>query len=116
MSSPVAAKAHLAARLALDKKARAPQLLDLTAVSGIADHFLLCTGTSSTHVDAIVEAVATGLKTEGHRLLHREGTAASGWVLLDYGDLVVHVFLPDTRVFYALDRLWGDAPEVPIEA
>ena len=56
------------------------------------------------------------LKAAGHRALHREGVAQSGWVLLDYGDVVVHVFLPETRTFYALDRLWGDAPELPIEA
>ena len=48
--------------------------------------------------------------------MHREGLPESGWLLLDYGDVVVHVFLPDTRDFYALERLWGDAPELPIEA
>jgi ribosome-associated protein len=110
------AKARLSARAALEKKAQAPQLLDLAALTGIADYFLLCTGASTPHVQAIVEAIEATLKAEGHRVLHREGAAESGWVLLDYGDLVVHVFLPETRAFYALDRLWGDAPELPIEA
>ena len=76
----------------------------------------LCTGTSTTHLQTIAEAIEAALKAEGYRALHREGVAASGWLLLDYGDVVVHVFLPETRAFYALDRLWGDAPELPIEA
>jgi ribosome-associated protein len=116
VSGSVAEKARLSARAALDKQAQALQLLDLAALSGIADYFVLCTGTSTTHVETIAEAIAAALKAAGYRALHREGVAASGWVLLDYGDVVVHVFLPETRAFYALDRLWGDAPEVPIEA
>jgi ribosome-associated protein len=113
---PVSEKARLSARAALDKRAQALQLLDLAALSGIADYFVLCTGSSTTHVETIAEAVESTLKAAGYRTLHREGVAASGWLLLDYGDVVVHVFLPETRAFYALDRLWGDAPEVPIEA
>jgi ribosome-associated protein len=112
----VAQKARLSARAALDKRAQALQLLDLAALSGIADYFVLCTGSSTTHVETIAAAVEAALKAEGHRALHREGAAASGWMLLDYGDVVVHIFLPETRAFYALDRLWGDAPELPIEA
>jgi ribosome-associated protein len=112
----VAEKARLSARAALDKRAQALQVLDLAALSGIADYFVLCTGSSTTHVQTIAEAIEAALKAEGYRALHREGVAASGWLLLDYGDVVVHVFLPETRAFYALDRLWGDAPELPIEA
>jgi len=113
---PVSEKAQQSARAALDKRAQALQLLDLAALSGIADYFVLCTGSSTTHVETIAEAIETALKAAGHRVLHREGVPASGWVLLDYGDVVVHIFLPETRAFYALDRLWGDAPELPIEA
>ena len=109
-------KARLAVRAALDKKAHGLQLLDLQGLSGFADSFLLCTGTSTTHVRTIADAVEATLKGEGQRVLHREGVPESGWILLDYGDVVVHVFLPETRAFYALDRLWGDAPELPIEA
>jgi ribosome-associated protein len=109
-------KARLSARAALDKRAQSLQVLDLAALTGIADYFVLCTGTSTTHAQTIAEAIEAALKAEGHRALHREGVAASGWLLLDYGDVVVHVFLPETRAFYALDRLWGDAPELPIEA
>jgi ribosome-associated protein len=116
VAGAVAQKARASARAALAKRAQALQLLDLATLSGIADYFVLCTGSSTTHVETIAEAVEAALKAEGHRALHREGTAASGWVLLDYGDVVVHIFLPETRAFYALDRLWGDAPELPIEA
>jgi ribosome-associated protein len=111
-----AAKARLGARAALDKKARGLQALDLQALSGIADYFLMCTGGSTTHVRTIVEAIEGALKAEGCPVLHREGTPESGWVLLDYGDVVIHVFLPETREFYGLERLWGDAPELPIQA
>lgn len=116
MEATAGLKARVSARAARDKKAQGLQLLDLTGLSGIADCFLLCTGTSMTHVETIAEAIEAALKGEGHRVLHREGVAASGWILLDYGDVVIHVFLPETRAFYALDRLWGDAPELPIEA
>jgi ribosome-associated protein len=116
VDSVAAQKAQLSVGAARDKKAQRLQLLDLSALSGIADCFLLCTGMSTTHVETIAEGIEAALKAAGHRVLHREGLAESGWVLLDYGDVVVHVFLPETRAFYALDRLWGDAPEVPIEA
>ena len=116
MPPAAAAKARQAARAAVDKKAHGLQLLDLQGLTGFADAFLLCTGSSTTNVRTIADAVETTLKADGQRALHREGAPESGWVLLDYGDVVVHVFLPDTRAFYALDRLWGDAPELPIEA
>jgi ribosome-associated protein len=111
-----AAKAQLGARAALAKKAEALLVLDLQAVSTIADYFVICTGASRTQLRAIADAVESRLEDEGFRVAHREGLPESGWLLLDYSDVVVHVFLPETRDFYALDRLWGDAPEVPIEA
>jgi ribosome-associated protein len=66
-------------------------------------------------VRTITDAIRQELKTDGIRPLHAEGRAESGWVLLDYGDVLVHIFLEDTRAYYALERLWGDAPSVPIE-
>jgi ribosome-associated protein len=110
------AKTQRGARAALDKKALGLQVLDVGALSGITDYFLLCSGHSAVHVRTIADAVEAALKSEGHLPRHREGLPESGWLLLDYGDLVVHVFLPETRDFYGLARLWGDAPELPIEA
>ena len=108
-------KVRLAARAALDKKAADLIVLDVQGVSSIADYFLVCSGKSRPHLKTIAEAIREELKSEGTRPLHAEGVAESGWVLLDYGDVLMHVFLEDTRAYYALERLWGDAPSVPVE-
>ncbi len=110
-----AEKAQTAARAALDHKALGLVVLDVQDLSSIADYFLLCSGRSTTHLDTIADAIRAALKEAGVRPLHAEGAARSGWLLLDYGDLLVHVFLEDTRAYYALERLWGDAPSVPLE-
>jgi ribosome-associated protein len=108
-------KARQAARAALDKKALDLIVLDVQGVSTVTDYFLVCSGRSTPHVQSIAEAIRDALKADGIRPLHAEGVAESGWVLLDYGDVLVHVFLEDTRAYYALERLWGDAPAVPLE-
>jgi ribosome-associated protein len=107
--------AQRAARAALDKKAADLTVLDVHGVSTVTDYFLVCSGKSTTHLRTIVDAIRTELKEDGIRPLHAEGKPESGWVLLDYGDVLVHVFLEATRAYYALERLWGDAPSVPIE-
>jgi ribosome-associated protein len=106
---------RLAARAAIEKRAEDTVALDLQGLSGVADYFLVCSARSVTQADTIAEAVRVALKAEGVRPRHREGTAESGWLLLDYGDVVVHVFLEATRGFYALERLWGDAPLIEVE-
>jgi ribosome-associated protein len=106
---------RLAARAALEKNALDVAVLDLQGLSGIADYFLVCSARSSTQADTIAEAVRMALKAQGVRPRHTEGSAESGWLLLDYGDVVVHVFLEATRGFYALERLWGDAPLLSVE-
>jgi ribosome-associated protein len=106
---------RLAARAALEKNALDVAVLDLQGLSGIADYFLICSARSTTQADTLAEAVRVALKAHGVRPRHTEGSAESGWLLLDYGDVVVHVFLEATRGFYALDRLWGDAPLVSVE-
>jgi ribosome-associated protein len=116
MTLAAAAKARLGARAALGRKAESLLVLDLQALSAIADYFVICNGNSTTQVRSIAEAIEQTLKAEGSRVLHREGLPESGWMLLDYGDVIVHVFLPETRDFYSLERLWGDAPELSIEA
>ena len=103
------------AQAALDKRAEALVVLDLQGLTAMTDYFLLCTARSPTQLDTIADALHAELKARGLRLRHREGTAASGWLLLDGGDVVAHLFLAETRAFYALERLWGDAPVVEID-
>jgi ribosome-associated protein len=106
---------RVAAHAALDKKAIDVAVLDLQGLSTIADFFLVCSARSTTQAETIAEAIRGALRAEGVRPRHNEGSAESGWLLLDYGDVVVHVFLEETRGFYALERLWGDAPLVSVE-
>jgi len=109
-------KVRRAARAALDKKAIDLTVLDVQSVSSVTDYFLVCSGRSAPHVKTIADAIRTELKDEGMRPLHAEGQAESGWVLLDYGDVLMHVFLEDTRAYYGLERLWGDAPTLAVSA
>lgn len=99
-----------AADLALDRKAGSPTVLDLRGISGATDWFLIVTGNSDTHVRAIADHILEEMKKAGSAPGHVEGLRAGRWVLLDYIDFVVHVFHPDARAFYQLERLWGDAP------
>lgn len=108
-------KVRRAAHAALDRKALDLVVLDVRGLSSVTDYFLVCSGRSTTHVQTIVDAIRDELKQAGVRPLHAEGQAESGWVLLDYGDVLVHVFLEDTRAYYALERLWGDAPALALE-
>ena len=108
-------KARRAARAALDKRAGDLVVLDVQRVSSVTDYFLICSGKSTTHLKTITDAIRGELKGEGVQLRHAEGVAESGWVLLDYGDVLMHVFLEETRAYYALERLWGDAPIVPLD-
>ena len=88
----------------------------LPFVTSIADYFLICTGTSNTHVKTLCDSVEAAVADElGEPLLHREGHRGGTWVLLDFGCLVVHVFTEETRAFYDLERLWNDATPVPID-
>ena len=79
----------------------------------IADYFVIATGTSSTQVKSLSDYVETELKEQGIQPLHQEGYASSSWVLLDYGDVVVHIFTEQTRGFYDLERLWKDGAQLP---
>ncbi|MBI3630103.1 MAG: ribosome silencing factor [Candidatus Rokubacteria bacterium] len=115
MAAPGELQVRQAARAALDKKALDLVVLDVRRISGIADYFLLCSGRSTTHIQAIADAIRDELKAEGVRPRHVEGMPASGWILLDYGNILVHIFLEDTRAYYALERLWGDAPALALE-
>jgi ribosome-associated protein len=99
-----------AAELALDRKAEGVMALDLRGISSATDYFLLATGNSDIQVRAIAEHVMEGMKAGGIRPLHVEGLDRARWVLMDFVDVVVHVFHPSARQFYQLEALWGDAP------
>jgi len=107
--------ARWAAIAADEKKARDVRILDIRAISVVADYFVICTGNSGTHVRAIVDHVEEELAKKGYRAHHVEGYRGGRWVLLDFGDVVIHVMQEEERTFYNLERLWGDAVEVAIE-
>ena len=103
-----------AAQAAVAKKAVDPVGLDLRELDGVADYFLICSGSSEVQVKAIAEAVEERLGVHGLRPWHIEGLGGRRWVLLDYVELVVHVFHERTREYYLLERLWGDAHKVEL--
>jgi ribosome-associated protein len=104
----------IAAHAAGEKKATDMVLLDLRTVASFTDFFLICTGASTRQVQAISNAIEETLRKNGKRPLHIEGYSSAEWILLDYGDFIVHVFSPASRRFYDLERLWRDARRVEI--
>jgi ribosome-associated protein len=87
-------------------------LLDLRGLSGLADYFLICSGDSDRQVRAIAEGIDASLAKLSVEPFSVEGMETSAWVLMDYNELIVHIFRAESRTFYALDRLWGDAPRM----
>ena len=98
-----------------DRKAVDLRVLHLEKVSDFTDYFLICSGTSERQVQAIADSVQERMREERVRPLHVEGYNRGQWILLDYGDFVVHIFQEEPRRFYSLERLWGDAPDVTNE-
>lgn len=101
-----------AIQAAEDKKAFDLTVLDLRKAGGFTDYFVICSGSNVRQVRAIADAVVDALREQGLKPAHVEGHDRSEWVLLDYFDFVVHVFAPETRMFYGLERLWGNAEPV----
>jgi ribosome-associated protein len=100
-----------AAELAADRKAIDIVQLDLRGIIGYTDYFLICTGRTDRQTKAIHDAIYQGMKSEHGRLPRRvEGLPQARWILMDYLDVIVHVFTPDTREYYRLEQLWGEAP------
>ena len=97
-----------------EKKGLNIKLLKIDKVSSLADYFLICTGTSNTHVKTLCDYAEYTLEQLGEPMLGREGHRGNSWELLDYGTIVVHVFTEDAREFYSLERLWADAETVDI--
>ena len=106
--------ALIAAKALDDKKGLDIKLLEVTDVSILADHFLICTGSSNSHVKTLCDAVEAAMDATGEPAIRREGHRSGTWVLLDFGCLVVHVFTNETRKFYDLERLWSDATPVTL--
>lgn len=105
-------KIGIAARAAADKKAFDLVGLEVGDLTSYTDSFLLCSTASERQVGAVADAILRQLKKAGSKPLHKEGAARSGWVLLDFDDIVIHVFTEDRRAYYGLDSLWGDAPRI----
>ena len=115
-SAPRKVSADLAAGIAaaLDKKAENVALLDLTRASAFTDFFVICTGANRRQVQAIADAVQDAIGKRGSKPALVEGYERGEWVLIDYFDFIVHVFMPATREFYSLERLWGDAERIEV--
>jgi ribosome-associated protein len=105
----------VAASAAMEKKASDLVRLDLRDVASFTEYFLIATGTSTRQVQAICDAIEQALRQRGKRPLHIEGYGNAEWVLLDYGDFIVHVFTAASRKFYDLERLWRDAGRLEIK-
>ena len=109
-------RAITAARAAADKKGEDTLVLDVGDIIGIAEVFVITSGTNTRQVRTIADEVELAVKEEhGDAPQRVEGLDGASWVLLDYGDLVVHVFLDETRSYYSLERLWADAPQIAWE-
>jgi ribosome-associated protein len=98
-----------------DKKAVDLVVLDLKKAAGFTDYFVIASGANPRQIRAIADGILAALAEEGAKPAHIEGYDRSEWILLDYFDFVVHVFAPETRLFYGLERLWGNAERVPLE-
>ncbi len=105
-------RAVLCARVAEDNKARDIIVLDMRGITPLYDFFVLATGASRRQIHTLAEEIDAALRAEGDRRLSIEGYEVGKWVVQDYGDIVVHVFDPDARGYYALEDLWADAPRL----
>lgn len=98
-----------------DKKGEDIKIIDITGVSVLADYFIIANGNSDSQVNALVDNVEEELNKAGYHLKQREGRANSSWILLDFGDIIVHVFDKDNRLFYDLERIWKDGKDITVE-
>jgi len=115
MATDSKTKSLLCLEAAVEKKAQDPVLLELKGISSITDYFLLCSGRSDRQVQAIAQGIEEALKKKGIRPLGQEGVVGGRWILLDYADVVVHIFLDPVRKFYDLEGLWMDAPRIEVQ-
>lgn len=107
--------AHLIAEYSLEQKAENVKIFDLKGLTTIADYFVICSGDSDVQVKAISDNIIEKLAQQKIKVWHKEGYQSLNWVLLDLVDVVVHIFRPETRLFYKLEKLWGDAKITKVE-
>jgi len=91
-----------------EKKARNIEIIDISKISTLADYFIICSGTSTIHIRTIADELEEKMSEAGYNLIHKEGYESARWILLDFGELVVHIFHEEDRSFYNLERLWAD--------
>ena len=103
-------KINLICEAANDRKAGDILVMEMSEKSSMGDYFVVMSALSTVRVKAIVDHIEDSMEKHGFRALHKEGLSEAHWVLMDYGDIVVHVFYHETRKFYSLETLWGDAP------
>ncbi len=108
-------KARTIAQVALDGLAEDAVILDMRRVASFCDYFVICQARSPLHIDAIHDRAVEAMSKEGLQSPRREGARNSTWVVLDYGDVVLHILDQPTRAFYGLERLWSDAQRVPVD-
>ena len=102
----------MAVEVASEKLAEDIVLLDLRQIASFADYFVIMSAESTRQIEALEEDITRAIKEAGVSRFHREGTSGSGWILLDFSDIIVHIFGPEEREFYGLERLWGQAQQV----
>ena len=107
--------AMLCARAALDKKAEEPVILDVRKLCSFTDYFVIISGRSTRHVQGLADAIETELRSKRVSTSKAEGLSEGTWVLLDYNDVVVHIFYSETRKFYDIEGLWHDAPRIALD-
>ena len=106
---------HIAWNALSDKKGEDIKIIDITGISVLADYFIIANGNSDSQVNALVDNVEEELHKAGYPLRQREGQASGSWVLLDFGDIIVHVFDKENRLFYDLERIWKDGKDISAE-
>ncbi len=100
----------------VEKKAKNIEVLRTSDLTVVADYFVMCTASSSTHIKSLTDEVERHMEERDERHLSREGYRSGGWVLLDYGCVILHIFVEETREFYALERLWSDAESIDVSS
>ena len=107
--------ARIAYNALSDKKGEDVKIIDITGISVLADYFIIANGNSDSQVSALIDNVEEELHKAGYPLRQREGQASGSWVLLDFGDIIVHVFDKENRLFYDLERIWKDGKDITAE-